>query len=47
MKNIYTFRRELPRGAFKTWEYEYVDIEGDELPECPDGFKLFTITKQK
>ena len=44
--NIYIFRREKERnGAYKTWEYEYLPIEADELPPCPQGFKLFTITK--
>lgn len=42
--NIYLYRREIERGAFKTWEYQYVDIKGKELPPTPAGFKLFTIT---
>jgi len=43
--NRYTYRRELERGSFKTWEYEYVVILAHELPERPSGFTLFTITK--
>ncbi len=46
--NIYTFRSEKERnGAFKTWEYEYLTIEATELPETPQGYSLFTITKQR
>lgn len=44
--NRYTFRKYKPEnGVFKKWEYEYLEIDGAELPEYPAGFTLFTITK--
>jgi hypothetical protein len=42
----YIFRKyRSENGVFKTWQYDYIEVDGTELPKAPAGFTLFTITK--
>ena len=42
--NRYTYRRKFDRNSL-TWDKEFIEIDGTELPKTPAGYDLFTITK--